>query len=112
MYEYFYLKNKKAYEMLRRCRQIIMDNPRKGRLFAVACCHRIWHRFEDRRSRDAVTVATRHADGLASDEELSVAAGAAQVAHREAFAAKGKVGACAEWAAEFTASSSAWFAAR
>lgn len=99
------------YLMLRRCRKLIRAHPRKGHLFAVACCYRIWHLLADPRSRAAVDRAAQYAEGLAGEEQLRAAAKAAADAHADAFRAKGKVGACAEWAAEFAASSDAWFAA-
>jgi hypothetical protein len=51
---------------------------RKCRLFMVACCRRAWHAFDDEDEagrQDAIVVAERHADGLASDDELSEAFG-------------------------------------
>ncbi|NGM79734.1 hypothetical protein [Burkholderia multivorans] len=66
------------------------------RLFAVWCARQVEHLMEDQRSKDALNVAERFANGDASDEELAAAWAAAWVAAGDAAGAAARA---AAWAA-------------
>lgn len=52
---------------------------RKLRLFAVACCRRVWHLIPVAAAKTAVQVAERYADGTATEEERQAAWSSAYV---------------------------------
>jgi hypothetical protein len=77
---------------------------RKLRLFACACCRRVWHLIPEGPSRKTITLAEQVADGLAAEEELEECGkGATAVAQRTVRAAS--------WSAVWAGSRSAEVAA-
>jgi hypothetical protein len=88
---------------------------RKLRLFACACCRKLWHLLRSVRSRRAVELSERYADGMAERKAMTLAGGAACSAAREAAGrttpATWNAIAAAPWAARQAAISEAWFAA-
>ncbi|VCM75067.1 putative bacteriophage protein [Burkholderia pseudomallei] len=79
------------------------------RLFAVWCARQVEHLMQDQRSKDALNVAERFANGEATDEERAAARDAARDAARAA--ARDAARAAARDAAWATAWGAAWAAA-
>ena len=78
------------------------QHSREWRLFAVRCARGVQHLITDQRSIAALDVAGRHADGLATDDELAAARAAAWAASQ-----------AATWSASRDAShDAAWSASR
>ena len=78
---------------------------REARLYAVWCARQVQHLMADPRSLAALDVAERHANGLATDDELTAASDAAIAAASDAPAW------AAVWAASDAASDAASYAA-
>ena len=85
---------------------------REWRLYAVWCARQVEHLMADQRSEDALDVAERFANGLATDKELAAARDAARDASRAAagWAAPRDAARYAAWDA--TRAAAAWEAAR
>ena len=78
------------------------------RRYALWCARRVQHLMTDARSVAALDVAERHANGLATDEELAAASAAASAAAWATWDAASAAAWDAAWAA---ASDAAWDAA-
>ncbi len=76
------------------------QHAKEWRLFAVWCARQVEHLLMDQRSRDALNVAERYANGEASDKELAAARDAAWDAAWAAWDAA--------WAAGDAARDAAW----
>jgi len=62
------------------CLRAVDGHKREMRLFAVNCARSVQHLMTDKRSLDALDVAERYANGLATQKELAAAARAARAA--------------------------------
>ena len=62
------------------CLRAVKGYDREIRLYAVWCARQVEHLMEDQRSKDALNVAERHANGEATDAELAAAWAAAGAA--------------------------------
>jgi hypothetical protein len=91
------------------CARAEPQHERVWRLFAVWCVRQGQHLLTDQRSIAALDVAERHANGMATDEEVRAARDAAVAAAGAAWAA---AVAAAGAAAEAAARAAAWAAAR
>ncbi|MCC3246720.1 hypothetical protein LG047_15575 [Methylocystis sp. WRRC1] len=81
---------------------------KEWRLFAVWCARQVEHLMTDDRSRAALDVAERYANGLATDGELDAAKDAARDAAMEAASSAAmEAASAAAWAAARAAASSA-----
>ncbi len=89
------------------CLRAVTGHDRELRLYAVWCARQVQHLMTDPRRIAALDVAEKHANGLATDDELAAAWAAARAVAWAAGAAAGD----AAWAAR-AAWAAAWDAAR
>ena len=108
------------------CLRAVDGHEREMRLFAVDCARSVQHLMSDKRSLDALDVADRYANGLATQTELDAARDAARAAAWDAAwdaagdaaraaardAARAAAVAAAGDAARAAAVAAAWAAAR
>jgi len=90
------------------CLRCVPEHNNLWRKYTVWCARQVQHLMTDQRSLDALDVAWRHSDGLATDAEL-------QAARAAAWAAAGVAAGVAAWAAtgaaaEAAARDAAWAA--
>jgi hypothetical protein len=91
------------------CLRAVDGYQREMRLFAVGCARSVQHLMKDQRSIDAIDIAERYANGLATNNELDAARAAAWNA---AWAASfGGAATSSVWVAIGVASAIAWDAA-
>lgn len=74
------------------CMRCLPEYEALWRKYGVWCAAQVEHLMTDDRSKNALRVAWRHSEGLATDEELSTAWAAAEAARRPAEAARRAAG--------------------
>jgi hypothetical protein len=97
------------------CLRAVDGHEREMRLYAVDCARSVQHLMTDQRSLDALDVAERFANGLATQAELAAARAAGDAARAAAWAARDAARAAwaaraAAWAAGDAARAAAWAA--
>ena len=98
---------------MRLVRQIEGWNDKNLRLFAVWCARQVEYLMADERSKNAINIAEKYANGEATNEELAAAWAAAWDAARAAARAAASDAAwSAAWDASDAARAAAWDAAR
>lgn len=90
------------------CLRAVPGHDREKRLFAVWCARQVQHLMTDARSITALDVAERHANGAATDQELSAARAAAWAAALAARVDTSAAARAAAWAAWDAARAAAW----
>jgi hypothetical protein len=93
------------------CARAEPQHDRVWRLFAVWCGRQVQHLLTDQRSLAALDVAERHANGMATDEELRAARDAAGAAAGDAWDATRDAAGDAAGDAAWAAAWDAWAAA-
>ena len=99
------------------CLRAVDGHEREMRLFAVECARGVQHLMTDKRGLDALDVAERFANGLATQTELAAADAAWAAAWTAADAAAGAAAKAASWASARAAAGAAakaasWASAR
>ena len=102
------------------CLRAVTGHDREIRLYAVWCARQVQHLMTDKRSLDALDVAERYANGLATADDLAAAIADAWSAASAAWSAADASRSAAEdaadaedaaWSAAWSAAGGAWSAA-
>jgi hypothetical protein len=103
--------DKSVHQSVRFVRRLEAWNDKTARLFACWCVRQVWHLLTDERSKKAVEVAEKYANGEAGTDELNAAWTAARAAAWAAAWAAWTAARAAAWAAAWAAGDAARAAA-